>query len=263
MDISAVYRMELIEKLDKTIWSKYTSYKKVEQYVKLNQTLYDNFGNANFDIVYVNDNIQLLDTLGNIAQDEPEVLIKMAIDLGIETPDFIPSIPTFRNKLKDEYKNASTSFEKAFQNIEKNPADAVGNANSVLESIIKEILSDSRFAHISVVSNASSKKLVQEILKVFQLNPDSPELPSQMKPISSSFIIVAKAIEDSIEDLRSDNTLFHGQDSGKYLISEPLYAYFVVNACATVGLFLIDFYEKKFPKMQMLNDDILDKELPF
>ena len=259
MDISAVYRMELIEKLDKTIWSKYRSYKKVEQYVKLNQTLYDNFGNANFNIVYVNDYIQLLDTLGNIAQNEPEVLIKMAIDLGIETPDFIPSIPTFRNKLKDEYKNASTSFEKAFQNIEKNPADAVGNANSVLESIIKEILSDGRFAHISDVSNASSKKLVQEILKVFQLNPDSPELPSQMKPISSSFVTVAKAIED----LRSDNTLFHGQDSEKYLISEPLYAYCVVNACATVGLFLIDFYEKKFPKVQMLKDDIFDDELPF
>lgn len=184
---------------------------------------------------------------------------KRGIDLGIETPDFIPSIPTFRNKLKDEYKNASTSFEKAFHNIEKKPADAVGNANSVLESIIKEILSDSRFAHISVVSNASSKKLVQEILKVFQLNPDSPELPSQMKPISSSFVTVAKAIED----LRSDNTLFHGQDSEKYLISEPLYAYFVVNACATVGLFLIDFYEKKFPKVQMLNDDIFDDELPF
>ena len=176
MDISAVYRMELIERLDKTIWSKYSSYKKVEQYVKLNQTLYDNFGNA----------------------------------------------------------------------------------NSVLESIIKEILSDSRFAHISV-SNANSKKLVQEILKVFQLNPDSPELPNQMKSISSSFVTVAKAIED----LRSDNTLFHGQDSEKYLISEPLYAYFVVNACATVGLFLIDFYEKKFPKVQMLNEDIFDEELPF
>ena len=125
MDISAVYRMELIEKLDKTIWSKYGSYKKVEQYVKLNQTLYDDFGNANFDIVYVNNNIQLLDTLGNIAQTDSELLIKMAIDLGIETPDFIPSIPTFRNKLKDDYKNASTSFEKAFQSIEKNPADAV------------------------------------------------------------------------------------------------------------------------------------------
>lgn len=46
-------------------------------------------------------------------------------------------------------------------------------------------------------------------------------------------------------------------------LNQTLYAYFVVNACATVGLFLIDFYEKKFPKVQMLNDDIFDDELPF
>lgn len=129
-------------------------------------------------------------------------------------------------------------------------------------------MSDNRFAHISDVPNATSKKLVQEILKVFQLNPDSPELPNQMKSISSSFVTVAKAIED----LRSDNTLFHGQDSEKYLISEPLYAYFVVNACATVGLFLIEFYERKFPKEQKELDDtefsdffdnISDNDLPF
>lgn len=119
MDISAVYRMELIEKLDKTIWSKYTSYKKVEQYVKLNQTLYDNFGNANFDIVYVNDKIQLFDTLGNIAQNEPEVLIKMAIDLGIETPDFIPSIPTFRNKLRMTIKMLQLVLKKHFRTLRK------------------------------------------------------------------------------------------------------------------------------------------------
>ncbi|MHB9630920.1 hypothetical protein, partial [Staphylococcus aureus] len=80
-------------------------------------------------------------TLTFIAKEDSELLVKIAIDLGIETPDFIPSIPTFRNKLKDDYKNASTSFEKAFQNIEKDPAESVGNANSVLESIIKEILS--------------------------------------------------------------------------------------------------------------------------
>ncbi len=53
---------------------------------------------------------------------------------------------------------------------------------------------------------------------------------------------------------------FHGQDSEKYLISEPIYAYFVVNACATVGLFLIDFYEK-ISKVQMLNEDIFDERI--
>lgn len=52
--------------------------------------------------------------------------------MGIETPDYIPSIPTFRNKIKENYKNASETFEKAFREVEKDPSLAIGLANSVL-----------------------------------------------------------------------------------------------------------------------------------
>ncbi len=69
-----------------------------------------------------------------------ELLLKIAIDLSIETPDFIPSIPIFRNEIKVNYSNASNSFEKAFKDIEEHPDIAVRLANSALESIIKEIL---------------------------------------------------------------------------------------------------------------------------
>lgn len=81
-------------------------------------------------------------------------------------------------------------------------------------------------------------------MKIFDLNNSSPELPDEMKAIGSTLTTVAKAIED----LRSGKTLHHGQDSKKYLIDQALYAYFAVNSCAIVGLFLIDFYENKFPK---------------
>lgn len=203
-------------------------------------------------------NIDLLATLNKI---NGEKLLKIAIDLGIETPNFIPSIPTFRNELKADYKNASISFEKAFRSIESDPAEAVGYANSVLESIIKEILRDERFKIDA--SHLTNGKLVKEILKQFGLNPDSPEMPNEMKSISSAFITVSKAIED----LRSDKTSFHGQNSDKYLIDEPLYAYFVVNTCATVGLFLINFYQNKFPKQELENEndffDVSDDDLPF
>lgn len=261
MEISPVYRMELLEKVEATIWQKYSSYRKVEQYIKLNQVWIDPW-TADFNIEYFTEGankgkINLSETLTNLATEIPEKLLKIAIDLGIETPDFIPSIPTFRNKLKDDYKNASISFEKAFQNVEKDPQEVVGNANSVLESIIKEILSDERFAHINS-SKATSKNLVNQILQVFQLNPSSPEIPNEMKAIGSSLITVSKAVED----LRSDKTLHHGQESGKYLINQPLYAYFVVNACATFGLFLIDFYENKFPK-PVSSFDIDYEDLPF
>ncbi|MEI4781368.1 Abortive infection C-terminus [Streptococcus gallolyticus] len=259
MEISPVYRIDLVRKIEEKLLNKY-SYDEVEQYISLWQIDYDNF-NSNFYIFRKDDDpiysekIDLLKTLSYIAKSNADLLLKIAIDLGIETPDFIPLIPTFRNRIKTNYKNASTSFEKAFQNIEKDPQEAVGKANSVLESIIKEILSDDRFSKISTL-NATSGKLVKQILKVFQLNPDSPELPDEMKSIGSSLTTVAKAIED----LRSDKTLHHGQESIKYLIDQPLYAYFVINACATVGLFLIDFYENKFPQQQL---EISDSDLPF
>ncbi|AAN58853.1 TPA: abortive infection family protein [Streptococcus mutans] len=244
--ISPVYRMKLLEKVEKEIWNRYKSYKDVEQYMKLNQ-IYDGFGQVDFDISYFSEGknkekINLIETLRVIAKDIPDKLLKMAIDLGIETPDYIPSIPTFRNELKADYKNASTSFEKAFQNIEEDPAESVGYANSVLESIIKEILKDQRFDIDA--TKLTNGKLVKAILKEFGLNPNSPQMPDEIKSIGSSLTTVSKAIED----LRSDKTSFHGHDSEKYLIDEPLYAYFIVNACATVGLFLINFYEKKFPK---------------
>lgn len=244
--IFPVYRMKLLEKVEKEIWNRYKSYKDVEQYMKLNQ-IYDGFGQVDFDISYFSEGknkekINLIETLRVIAKDIPDKLLKMAIDLGIETPDYIPSIPTFRNELKADYKNASTSFEKAFQNIEEDPAESVGYANSVLESIIKEILKDQRFDIDA--TKLTNGKLVKAILKEFGLNPNSPQMPDEIKSIGSSLTTVSKAIED----LRSDKTSFHGHDSEKYLIDEPLYAYFIVNACATVGLFLINFYEKKFPK---------------
>ena len=71
-------------------------------------------------------------------------LLKIAIDLGVDTPDFIPSIPTFKNELKSEYKTAYDTFSKAYKQIEADPSLAVGLANSALESIIKENLKDER-----------------------------------------------------------------------------------------------------------------------
>ena len=69
--------------------------------------------------------------------------------MGIETPDYVPSIPTFRNKIKENYKNASETFEKAFREVENDPSLAIGLANSVLESIIKDILRANQVSNYS------------------------------------------------------------------------------------------------------------------
>ena len=52
----------------------------------------------------------------------------------------------------------------------------------------------------------------------------------------------------SIEKLRSEKTDFHGKTDGDFVLSEPIYTYFIVNSVATVGLFLNSYFKTKFPK---------------
>ena len=174
----------------------------------------------------------------------------------METPDYIPSIPVFKNELKSSYETASQTFEKAFKNVEEDPSLAVGLANSALESIIKEILKDDR---IDVEWNEKDtlSNLIKSICKAFKLTTDS-EMPNEIKTISSSLLNACKAIDD----LRSDKTIFHGKMDSNYVLTEPLYAYFIVNAVSTVGLFLLNFYKLRFPQIvKPVIEDIDD--LPF
>lgn len=193
-------------------------------------------------------------TLHNI---EGVTLLKIAIDLEIETPDFIPSIPTFRHKLKSDYSTASKTFEKAFKMIEEQPETAIGLANSALESIIKEILNDER-VNIKRKGKETLYDLVQLLLTEFKLFPKS-DLPLQIKTMGSSLLAVNK----SIESLRSENTDFHGKLKDDYMINEPLYAYFIFNSVCTVGLFFINFYQKKYPIINFNEFNDTSDDLPF
>ena len=250
--------MQLIENIEKAIWNNYSSYKKVEYYIKKWHVSDGDWNNydENFSIIRKDsDDIDLLSTLHNI---DGETLLKIAIDLGIETPDFIPSIPIFRNELKSDYKTASLTFEKAFKQIEEHPDIAVGLANSALESIIKEILKDDRIK-VKLNSKKTLYDLTSDLLKEFQLFPDS-DMPKEIKTIGSSLL----AINQSIEKLRSENTNMHGKTLDDYIIKDSIFTYFVVNSITTVGLFLNSFYQEKFPKVvDEIDTFIDDDDLPF
>lgn len=68
-------------------------------------------------------------------------------------------------------------------------------------------------------------------------------MPQEIKTIGSSLL----AINQSIQELRSEKTDMHGKTVGDCLIDDPLYAYFIVNSVATIGLFMNSFYRKKCP----------------
>lgn len=57
----------------------------------------------------------------------------------------------------------------------------------------------------------------------------------------------------------------HGKTDNTYLVEESLYAVFIVNIVATIGLFLINFYELKYKNI-ILNDEdewISAENIPF
>lgn len=255
--VSPRYQMQLVNSVEKAIWDEYKSYKQVRLYIeKWHKNNYDpgSFNDnywENFKIVEKhNKEIDLTLTLHSMQGSD---LLKIAIDLGVDTPDFIPSIPTFKNELKSDYKTAYDTFSKAFKQAESDPSTAIGLANSALESIIKEILKDDRLS-IKISGGETLYKLTSIILKEFKISDNLH--PQEMKTISSSLL----AVNQAIEKLRSEKTHFHGKTTDDLLINDSIYTFFIINAVTTVGLFLSSYYKNLYPKPKPISQQ---DDLPF
>lgn len=269
-EISPRYQMELIEKLNKVILEDFKNYQDVEFYIKKwHRVEEDGFSNytQNFQISFTQGSVDLLETLHSM---NPELLLRMAIDLNIDTPDFIPSVPLFKNKLKEGFQASWSAFQKATRKIEEEPEIAVGLANSALESICKEILKDPRIK-TSLDPNKTLYDLTQDLIKEFSFYHKESGVDEiqidEIRNIGSSLLNISK----NIEKLRSEGTSFHGKTKEDYLVDNPIYTYFIVNCVTTVGLFLMSFYEEKYkivssPEQIKLKDDdseIKLEDIPF
>lgn len=257
--ISPKYQMNLIQSIKERLYELYHSYDDVEYYLRKWHEC-DDYGDwENFCLITktIKDNQTKIDALATLHSMPGELLLKIAIDLGIETPDFIPSIPLFKNEIKSSYETASQTFEKAFHNVENEPNLAIGLANSALESIIKEILKDKRIL-IKSKETATLSNLIKDICKAFKLENESA-CPIEIRNIASSLISCCC----SIEELRSRKTMLHGKTNDDIIINDPICAYFIVNAVSTVGLFFLNFYKKKYPAKNVRPLPTIEDDLPF
>lgn len=254
--ISPRYLMNLVNEMEKVLWDHFTEnkYRNVKFYVEKWHVYEERNDWENFHI-YTKDSgeIKLPETLHNIPGD---LLLKMAVDLGIETPDYIPAIATFKNEIKASNSNSAAMFNKAFKDVEDHPDVAIGLANATLEGIIKDILKDDRIA-IAYSNKKTLYDLTQDILKAFELYPNS-QVPLEIRQIGSGLL----KVNQSIEKLRSEQTAMHGKAEGDLVINDALYAYFIINSVTTIGLFLRSYYKLKFPPQVDFFDDEGD-DLPF
>lgn len=251
--------MKLLKEVSEAIWRDFGSYEQVRYYIsKWYENNYEpnGFNNdfwENFQIIEKEKGkIDLMATLNSM---NGTTLLKIAIDLGVDTPDFIPSIPTFKNELKADVKTAYATFTQALKQIEIDPSLAIGLANSAFESIIKEILKDERIRS-KTTGKETLYRLAIIILREFHMTDG--DSPKEIKTIGNSLLTIAQ----SIENLRSEKTNFHGKTNDDYLINDSIYTYLVVNSVTTVGLYLNSYFRIKYPKPINTETRELD-DLPF
>lgn len=260
--ISPKFIVLLVPKIEKFLWDMFdeSKYKNVLHYIQRWHEG-DGYNWENFTIYFLDEKIDLSKTLHQMPSD---LLIKIAIDLGIDTPGFLPTIPTFKNVLRDHNQNAFLSFERAIKNVNENPDEAISLANSTLEGIIKTILSDERFADIPYNSRDTLYDLTQDILKRFKMYPGTHQEIDEIRKIGSGLLTACQ----NIENLRSTKTKSHGKTHKDYIIKETLWANFIVNAVTTIGLFLSEFFEKKYKPIPIIkdkskNEEITPDDIPF
>jgi len=254
MRISPKYILQLIPRIEKAIWDEFSSYKNVETYVK---RWHENDGNywENFSIAHKDDGvIDLSATLRGIEDDE--LLFKIAVDMGIEVPDLVYSIPEIKGILSSGYETAAATFENALRKVADEPATSVCCANSALESIVKHICQDASIKRCD--PNDTLYDLVQHILKEFKYYP-CKDMEQEIRNIGSGLLTVAQNIE-AMRSKHADTS--HGKTPDDYIIDDGLYAKFIVNAVTTVGLFLLNFYEKKYVPNQT-SQLSADDDIPF
>ncbi len=175
------------------------------------------------------------------------------VDFGVEIPNIIYAVPEIISYKSTDYKDVNLIFDEAFKKVYEDPSHSIALANSALETVIKRICQDEQIKKIE--GKKSLYKLMQHILKSFKYFPTQTE-DEYIRNIGSSILNIAK----NIEDLRSNCTKeAHGRLKEDYIIDDPLYAQLFVNTSATLGLFLLNFYEKKFPKQK----DTTYDEIPF
>ncbi len=254
--------MKIIDLTEKEIWKNYGSYDKVLSYINrwqepiwdVNNTGWNGHDGVNFKIIYKDQNntqINLIKTLNHMDDD---TLFRVAVDMGVQIPNIIYAVPQIIDIAADNYKDVHTVLENAFKKVNEDPSHSIALANSALETIIKIILED---INPDYNRKHSLYKLSQTIVKTFKIHHNGNEI-EDIRNIGSGLLNIAQ----SIENLRSNHTKeSHGKLADDYIIDDPLYAQFLINSVSSVGLFLINFYERKYQKKEEMIDECDD--VPF
>ena len=245
-------------RVENALWNLFeeSKYRQVEEYVR---RWHEDDGSfwENFCIFEKDGHIDLGRTLAGMPND---ILIKMAADIGVETPGMLPCIPMMKNILNQNNTNAYANFERAVKDVYDHPDRSVALAASTLEGLFKTILQNS---DPSIrLKNLSLSDLTGKVVKQLIGNCDA-SAPQEIRTLASQL----RGLGSTIDDLRSDKSTAHGKAAGDYVVDDGLWAETVVNATATLGLLLWRLYERSCARAKAASTvqpaPIYDGDIPF
>lgn len=235
-NVSPLYMQRLKNRVEETLWKLFpqSKYKNVNEYIL---RWHEEDGcYENFPVYYdIDSHIKLSDTRAGMSNN---LLIKIAADIGVETPGILPCIPVMKNILNQNNSNAYTNFKRAIKNVYDSPDQSVTLAASTLEGVIKTILT--RLTPDDQVDRLTLSKLTGKVVRrlIGKCNPSTPE---EIKNLASGITKTNQAISE----LRNNKSVAHGKAQGEHVIDDALWAETVVNATATVGMLLWRLFERR------------------
>lgn len=256
--ISPLYMQKLKNRVEGALWNLFdeSKYRQVEEYIR---RWHEDDGNfwENFCVYRKDDHIDLSHTLAEMPND---TLVRLAADIGVETPGMLPCIPVMKNILNQNNTNAYMNFTYAVKNVYDRPDQAVALAASSLEGVIKTICKDTD--PDSPIKNLSLSRLTNTVVKEL-IGSCDVDTPQEIKTLATQI----KGLGNTIDNLRSDKSTAHGKAAGEYVIDDELWAETVVNATATLGILLWRLYERsRKPKGIKVDAQpllVCDDEIPF
>jgi hypothetical protein len=137
---------------------------------------------------------------------------------------------------KHDVVSINSEFERALQNVESNPPEAVSAACNILESICKVYISDEG---LEMPKKLALQPLWSVVRKDLGFDPKKIEDRDLKEILSGMFATV-----NGIGALRSHASSAHGKGRKLYKL-EPRHARLAIHSAHTIAAFIMESWEKK------------------
>lgn len=176
------------------------------------------------------------------ASDSQIIEIAQALDIEVSI-SHSTSVLTLQNLLERSGLQAcQDDFDRAIQNIDTDPDQALASGCSTLESVCKAILDK---MGSECPKDQSIQPLLRKVFEVMELSPEG-HADAEIKRILGGLFNAGVGVGT----IRTKYSAAHGRRDGQRKL-QGRHARLAINSAATVGLFLLETYQERFASQEL------------